>query len=78
MKQGNKLDIVTTLPSMKIEVNRRDKAFREGYEDPEDGGKPSPAPGKPDYVPPTRVVAVVPVRSITAGKPGGLGEGDEF
>jgi len=74
----SQLDIVTAVPSMKFEVSRRDKAFREGYEDPEDGVGSGPSPGDPKYVPPTVVVAVVPVRSITAGKPGGLGEGEEF
>ena len=69
MKQ--ELDIGTALPSMKIAVSRRDRAFKEGFED-------LPALSEPDYVPPTKVVAIVPVRKITAGKPGGLGEGEEF
>ena len=72
------LDIGTALPSMKIAVSRRDKAYKEGYGDPEDGGGKFPAPGEPNYVPPTEVVADVLLRSITAGKPGGLGEGEEF
>ena len=63
---------------MKFEVTRRDKAFKEGYEDPEDGVGRFPAPGQPGYVPPTEVVAVVPLRTITAGKPGGLEEGEEL
>ena len=75
MKQ--ELDISTAVPSMKIAVSRRDRAFKENY-GPEDGVGRFPAPGEPDYEPPTKFVATVPVRVITAGKPGGLGEGEEL
>ena len=72
------LDIGTAVPSMKIEVSRRDKAYKEGFGDPGDGVRRFPAPGELDYVPPTKVVATVPLRAITAGKPGGLREGEEL
>lgn len=78
MKQDSdtELDIVGTVPSMKIAVTRRDKAFRDGFQDPEDGVGRSP--DAPDGLPPTKVVQTVPVRAITAGKPGGLGEGEDL
>jgi len=67
--EDHELDIVATVPSMKIAVTRRDKQYRDGIQDPGDA---------PEGVPPTKVVATVPVRSITAGKPGGLGEGEDL
>lgn len=70
------LDIPGTVPSMKIAVTRRDKELREGFEDPEDGVGRGPDEG--GFVPPTKVVDVVPVRGITTGKPGGLGEGEDL
>ena len=76
MKQSpdREADIGTTLPSLKVQVTRRDKAYREGYNPKKDTDRDD----VPEFIPPTNVVKVVPLPEITAGKPGGLKEGQKL
>lgn len=60
---------------MKVGVSRRDKEL---HDEPRGPGAPRGGGGIPSFRPPTKVVAHVPVRGITAGKTAGLGEGEDF
>ena len=55
-------------------MTRRDKAYREGYDPKKDTDRDD----VPEFIPPTNVVKVVPLPEITAGKPGGLKEGQKL
>ena len=68
------VDIGTILPELKVLVTRRDKEYREGYDPKKDTDRDD----VPEFIPPTNVVKVVPLPEITAGKPGGLGEGENL
>ena len=60
---------------MKVGVSRRDKELRD---EPSGPGAPRGGGDIPDFRSPTKVVAQVPLRGITAGKIGGLGNEEDF
>ena len=68
------VDIGTTLPSLKVQVTRHDKEYREGYDPKKDTDRDD----VPKFIPPTNVAKVVPMPEITTGKPGGLREGQKL
>ena len=71
---NKEVDIPTTLPTLKVQVTRRDKKYREGY-DPE---KDTDRDDIPEFIPPTNVGEVHQLPEITTGKPGGLREGQKL
>jgi len=61
---------------MKIGITRRDKQLVPVP--PPGNGSRGPGGPESEFTPPTKLVRAVPLRGITAGKDGGLGQNEHY